>query len=67
MHAAAHVASVVGAALVEHHQLIGVLDGQFAEHKLVHQAENSRVSADAERQRKNRHRCKERAAANGPQ
>ena len=64
MHPVAHVAPVVGSPLVEHHQLIGILDRQLAEHELIHQSEDGGVGADTQCQRKDRYGGEQRAAAN---
>ena len=47
VHAIAHIAAVVGAALEEHHQLIGVLHRQQTQHDLVHEREDGGVGADS--------------------
>ncbi len=67
MHAGAHVISVVGAALKEHHQLIRIFYGKLPEHELVHQSKDRGVRADAESKGKNGYGRKEWAAANGSQ
>jgi len=45
VHPCAHVAAVVVPLLIEHHQLLGVLHGQFAEEHLIEQREDGGVRA----------------------
>ena len=62
VHPRAHVAAAVRARLVEHHQLVRVLDRQLAEQDLVDQREDRGVGADAKRERQDRHDREQRAA-----
>ena len=63
VHARAHVAAHVRALLVEHHQLVGGVNGQLAQQELVDQREDRGVGADAERQGEDGDGGKQRAAA----
>ncbi len=61
------VAAHVPALLVEHHQGLGILHWQQAQQQLIHQRENRRVSADAERKREDCDGGKQRTTPQGPQ
>jgi hypothetical protein len=63
MHPCTHVAAVVCALLIEHHQPLGLPDGQLPQQDLVEQRENGRIGADAEGEGEDRHRREERVAA----
>jgi hypothetical protein len=63
MHPRPHVAPVVVAFLVEHDQLVGLLDRQLSQQHLVDERENGRVGADAKSQGQDRHQREQRAAA----
>ena len=58
-----HVAAVVRALLVEHHELLRCSHRQLAQQDLVDQREYRGIGPDAERQRQNRDAGKQRVAA----
>ena len=62
MHAVAHVVSVVGAPLIQHHQLVRLLHRQLAQQNLIKQGENRRIAANPQRHREDRHRGEQRTA-----
>ena len=63
----AHVAAVVGAALIQHHQLLRIPDRQLPQHDLIHQGEDGGVGADAQGEREDRDRGEQRASADRAQ
>ena len=63
VHARAGIAPHVRGVLVEHYELLRVLDRQLAEHDLVEQRKDGRVGADPESQREDRHSGKQAIAA----
>jgi hypothetical protein len=67
MHAIAHIVAIVGAALVQHDELLGVLHRQQPQHQLIHQGEDGGVGADPQCQGKNRHGGEERTPADRAQ
>jgi hypothetical protein len=60
VHPPSHVAAVVDAFLIEHHQLVRGGHGQLPEQDLIDQRENRGVGADSQREREDRDRGEER-------
>jgi hypothetical protein len=50
VHAGAHVAPAVRSLLVEHDELVGILDRELAEEQLIEQREDGGIGPDAERE-----------------
>ena len=63
MHPRAHIAAVVTALLVQHHELVRGADGQLAQQNLVDQREDRGIGADAQGERQDRDNREERASA----
>jgi len=63
MHSRSHVAAVVRALLKEHDQLFGNGYRQLPQQDLIDQREDRGVGANPQRQRQDRHRREQRAAA----
>ncbi len=61
MHPRAHVAAVVRAALIEHDELLGRLDGQLPQQHLVDQREDGGIGANPQGEREDGDNRKERA------
>ena len=62
VHPRSHVAAVVCALLVQHHQLVRSRHRQLAQQNLIDQREDRGVGADAQCQRQDRHNGEQRAA-----
>src|SRR6185436_4685894 len=62
VHPRSHVAAVVRALLVEHHQLLGRFHRQLAQQDLIDQREDGGVGADAQREREDGDNREQRAA-----
>ena len=67
VHARPHVAAVVAPLLVQHDQLLGILDRQLPEQHLVDQREDRRIRANPERQGQDGDDGEQRAAAKPPE